>query len=300
LTLRREQLTLHGHQVTYRVGGEGPVLVLIHGIAGSSETWDSVLPALAEQHTVIAPDLLGHGESAKPRGDYSLGAFATGIRDLLTALDVDRATYVGHSLGGGIAMQLAYQFPERLARLVLVSSGGLGPEVNPMLRAVALPGAEYGLPLLFAAGMGQVANGVGKVLAALPFSPGADLEQILQSFERLGDVEARKAFVHTARSILDLQGQRVDARDRLYLAEEVPMLIVWGERDRVIPCSHGVGAHALVRGSRLELLPTAGHFPHRDEPERFVEILSGFVADTEPATVTTEDMRERVLAGPSA
>src|SRR4029453_7765057 len=132
---------VHGHDVAYRQAGEGPLLVMIHGIAGSSGTWGPVMPLLAERYTVIAPDLLGHGESAKPRGDYSLGAYASGVRDLLAVLGHERVTVVGHSLGGGIAMQFAYQFPERVERLVLVSSGGLGREVHLLLRAAALPGS---------------------------------------------------------------------------------------------------------------------------------------------------------------
>src|SRR5438105_1742084 len=127
-------ITIHGHQVAYRAAGDGPPVLLIHGIAGASTTWAHVLPLLARNQTVVAPDLLGHGESAKPRGDYSLGAYASGIRDLMAALGHDRATIVGHSLGGGVAMQFAYQFPERCERLVLVASGGLGKEVSPLLK----------------------------------------------------------------------------------------------------------------------------------------------------------------------
>ena len=140
---------IHGHQVAYRSAGSGPVMLLVHGIAGSSGTWARVMPDLAEHHTVVALDLLGHGASAKPRGDYSLGAYASGIRDLMVALGHDSATVVGHSLGGGVAMQLAYQFPERCERLVLVASGGLGKEVNPLLRVLSGPGSEYVLPLVF-------------------------------------------------------------------------------------------------------------------------------------------------------
>src|SRR3954468_10338752 len=121
-TIERVEVRLHGHRVNFNIAGQGPPLVLIHGVAGRAAQWDETMLLLADRHTVIAPDLLGHGESAKPRGDYSLGAFASGVRDLLVGLDIERATVVGHSLGGGIAMQFAYQFPERCERLVLVSS----------------------------------------------------------------------------------------------------------------------------------------------------------------------------------
>src|SRR5579872_5023041 len=160
-------LTIHGHEVGYRMAGEGPALVLVHGLAGSSTTWRAVMPALAEHHTVVAPDLLGHGESAKPRGDYSLGAHADGIRDLLVALGVERATFVGHSLGGGVAMQLAYQFPGRCERLVLVASGGLGREVSALLRAVSAPGSEYVLDVLFNSPVHDAAESVGGLLGRL-------------------------------------------------------------------------------------------------------------------------------------
>src|SRR4051794_3423267 len=134
-----EEIVLHGHRVRFHRSGEGPLLVLLHGIASTADTWSPVVAGLAARHTVIAPDLLGHGHSAKPRGDYSLGAYASGVRDLVAALGYERATVVGHSLGGGIAMQFAYQFPERIERLVLVSSGGLGGGGHAILRAAALP-----------------------------------------------------------------------------------------------------------------------------------------------------------------
>ena len=120
--IERVEVRLHGHRVNFNIAGEGPPIVLIHGVAGRAAQWDETMLLLAERHTVIAPDLLGHGESAKPRGDYSLGAFASGIRDLLVGLDIERTTVVGHSLGGGIALQFAYQFPEYVERMVLVSS----------------------------------------------------------------------------------------------------------------------------------------------------------------------------------
>ena len=293
--VRVEELELHGHRVRYRIGGEGPAIVLIHGIAGSSSTWDAVLPQLARDHTVLAPDLLGHGESAKPRGDYSLGAYASGIRDLMVALGIERATFVGHSLGGGVAMQLAYQFPERLDRLVLVSSGGLGKEVHLMLRLVALPAAEYVMPLLVAQPLRNAGGAVAAFLGRLGLRAGDDLEEIAGGFASLGDVEARQAFVHTARSIIDIEGQRVSARDRLYLAAEVPTLLIWGERDPIIPAKHGREAQREIPHSRLELFPDAGHFPYKSDPQRFVDALSAFIEETEPADVDSEQLRDQLL-----
>jgi pimeloyl-ACP methyl ester carboxylesterase len=293
--VRVEELELHGHRVRYRIGGEGPAIVLIHGITGTSGTWGEVLPDLAEGHTVLAPDLLGHGESAKPRGDYSLGAYASGIRDLMIAVGIDRATIVGHSLGGGVAMQLAYQFPERLDRLVLVSSGGLGREVHMMLRLTALPGAEYVLPLLYAEPLRNAGSAVTAFLSRLGLRVGPDLEEIGRGFASLADVDARQAFIHTARSIIDFDGQRVSARDRLYLSEGVPSLLIWGENDPIIPADHGREAQREMPGSRFELFPGAGHFPYRSDPRRFVASLSEFIAETDPADLTTAEIRDLVL-----
>jgi pimeloyl-ACP methyl ester carboxylesterase len=293
------EISLHGHTVTYREAGThsgGPVLVLLHGIAGSGQTWDAVLPWLGERFTVIAPDLLGHGSSAKPRGDYSLGAYASGVRDLLAALGHDSATVVGHSLGGGIAMQFAYQFPERLERLVLVDSGGLGREVAMLLRSVALPGAEWVLPLLAGARLDDAGTLVARLLAKVGLRAGSDLEELARGFASLKDAGARAAFVHTVRSVIDTGGQRVDASDRLYLAAEVPTLLVWGGRDFIIPVEHGRAAHRKMPGSRLEILPDAGHFPHRDDPHRFVSLLTDFIAGTPPAQVDAGRLRERLLA----
>jgi pimeloyl-ACP methyl ester carboxylesterase len=279
------EITLHGHRVLFRSAGSGPALVLVHGITSTSATWANVLPYLAEHFTVIAPDLLGHGESAKPRGDYSLGAYASGIRDLLLALGHERATFVGHSLGGGVAMQLAYQFPEHCERLVLVSSGGLGREISALLRAASLPGSELVLPFLVddrVVGAGRL---MGGFLDRIGLRVHTDVGEVLRGHASLSDGEARAAFLHTLRPIVDIRGQRVDATDRLYLAESIPFLIVWGERDPIVPADHGRAAHRLVANSRLEIFPTAGHFPHLDDPLRFVRVLSDFILTTEPSHV---------------
>jgi pimeloyl-ACP methyl ester carboxylesterase len=290
------ELVLHGHRVSYRSGGEGPVLVLLHGITSSSASWEPVLPLLAEHFTVVAPDLLGHGESAKPVGDYSLGAYACLVRDIMLALGHDRATVVGHSLGGGVAMQLAYQFPELIERLVLVSSGGLGREVSIALRAATLPGAELVLPLLASQPLVRVGEAVARGFGLIGFRTGADLGEIARGIRSLSDLGARQAFVHTARSVIDVGGQRVDATDRLYLAEAVPAMLVWGERDPIIPAVHGVRAHKLMLGSRLEIFEGAGHFPHLQDPLRFVRCLRDFAASTEPAEASLERARELMLA----
>ncbi len=279
------QVVLHGHRVFFRSAGSGPVVVLVHGITSTSATWAKVLPYLAERYTVIAPDLLGHGESAKPRGDYSLGAYASGIRDLLIALGHERATFVGHSLGGGVAMQLAYQFPEHCERLVLVSSGGLGREISALLRAASLPGSELLLPLLVDERILGFGRGAGRVLGRIGLRVHTDLGEVLRGHASLSNREARAAFLNTLRTIVDFGGQRVDASDRLYLAQAIPFLIVWGERDPIIPVEHALTAHRLVPGSRLELFPDAGHFPHLDDPLRFVRVLIDFIDSCDPAQI---------------
>jgi pimeloyl-ACP methyl ester carboxylesterase len=288
MTLTPKEIELHGHRVSYRSGGSGPALLLLHGVANSSATWESVAPGLAEHFTLIAPDLLGHGESATPRGDYSLGAHASGARDVLTALGLERATVVGHSLGGGIAMQFAYQFPERSERLVLVSSGGLGREVHLLLRAAALPGADYVLPALTSAGLLRVGRGVGGLLRRLRLAPGGDLEVLAQGFASLDNAGSRQAFLHTVRSVIEPSGQRVSAHDRLDLAGLLPSLIVWGEKDSIIPVEHGEAAHAAMPGSRFEVFPGAGHMPHDTDPERFASLLIEFCSTTEPARLTAD------------
>jgi pimeloyl-ACP methyl ester carboxylesterase len=292
-----KEIELHGHRVAYRCAGEGPAIVLVHGITSTSATWELVMPYLATRFTVIAPDLLGHGQSAKPRGDYSLGAYASGVRDLMVSLGHESATFVGHSLGGGVVMQLAYQFPERCERLVLVDSGGLGREVNILLRAATLPLSELVLPLLVNTRLLGAGRSVGRLFGRLGLRAGTDMAELARGHASLEDPEARAAFVHTLRTIVDPLGQRVNASDRLYLAENVPFMLIWGEHDPIIPVEHGILAHELVPSSRLELFQEAGHFPHIDEPQRFLDVLLDFIDSTEPADVDPERWREMLKSG---
>ena len=294
-----EKLTqrLHGKDIAYRRSGAGPAVLLVHGITNDSQSWEPVLRRLAREHDVIAPDLPGHGDSARQRGDHSLGAHASILRDLVHAVGIERVTLVGHSLGGGVAMQFAYQFPEMVERLALVSSGGLGREVSPLIRSAALPGAEQVLPLLTAQPLMDAGQWVASAFARLGFKPGADLAEVSRGLASLGDTERRAAFVRTVRSVISPFGQRVSATDRLYLAEHLPFLIVWGDRDPIIPVAHGHATHEAVPHSRLEVFEGSGHFPHLDDPERFSELLSGFIATTEPAEYDRETLRNRLLAG---
>jgi pimeloyl-ACP methyl ester carboxylesterase len=293
--LQMKTATVHGRPVAYAELGEGPVLLLIHGIAGEWENWREVIEPLARQHTVIAPDLPGHGASAPGGGDYSIGAMAASLRDLLVTLGHERATLVGHSLGGGVAMQLAYQFPEMVERLVLVSSGGLGPEVSIVLRAAALPGAD---PFISAtAGLGKrVGATVGRGLSAIGLRPNADVAEVLRGYASLTDPDRRGAFLATLRSVIGTGGQRVDATDRLYLAELLPVLIVWGARDSIIPVRHGEDAHRAIPGSRLEIFDDVGHLPQLEAPGRFIAVLERFLRETEPAHFDRDEWLERFRA----
>jgi pimeloyl-ACP methyl ester carboxylesterase len=277
------EVLLHGRRVAFRRMGAGPVLLLIHGMAGSSRTWEPVLPLLTDRFTVIAPDLPGHGRSDPAQGDYSLGAYASVLRDLLAVLELDRATIVGHSLGGGIAMQFAYQYPERCDRLVLVDSGGLGREVSWLLRAMALPGAELTMPVLFPGFAREWGGAVERFFRARGIR-WARASESWRAYASLTGPENRRAFVHTVRAVIDPGGQSVSAVDRLYLTSEIPTLIIWGDQDRIIPLAHAHAAHQAMPGSRLAIIEGTGHFPQAEEPARFARIVAEFVDETEPST----------------
>jgi pimeloyl-ACP methyl ester carboxylesterase len=280
--------------VIYRIAGDGPPVVLIHGMVNSSRHWEAVALRLAERYMVIAPDLIGHGDSATPRGDYSLGAHAASIRDLLAVIGIDRATLVGHSLGGGVAMQFFYQFPQRTERLVLVSSGGLGREVSPLLRSAVLPGASA---LLSVAAHRRVVSALahaGERLRDRGASRGVYLQAVARALRPLEEPGAREAFVQTLRSVIDVRGQRVSARDRLYLLAGLPTLIVWGERDNTIPLSHGRDAHRAIPGSSFATLPRAAHFPHLEDPAGLALALADFLQTTQPGRIDDADWGELI------
>jgi pimeloyl-ACP methyl ester carboxylesterase len=290
------EVDLHGHRVIYRAIGSGPPVVLIHGMVNSSRHWRDVALRLADRHTVIAPDLIGHGDSATPRGDYSLGAHAAAIRDLLVSIGVGPATVVGHSLGGGVAMQYFWQFPERVERLALVSSGGLGPDVSPMLRGAALPGAN---------GLIRLAAGP-RVLGTLDRSAewldrrgsrrAPYVRAVVRAMRPLEHAGGRKAFVETLRSVIDVRGQRVSAVDRLYLLGPVPSLIVWGERDHTIPIAHGLAAHEAIPNSSFATLPRAAHFPHLEDPEGLAGALADFIAGTRPHRLSEDEWGDLIAS----
>jgi len=290
--MKHLRIPIHDHEVSCLTDGEGPVLVLVHGMAGSASAWKHVLPALARRFTVVAPDLLGHGSSAKPRSEYSVSGHANVLRDLLAALGHERVTLVGQSFGGGVVMQMAYQYPEHCERLVLVSSGGLGREVSGLLRALSLPGAEHLFPLFCSPALRDMGQRIVDGLSRIGLRPSPSAEEAWRSYASLADRDTRRAFFRTLQAVIDAGGQSVSARDRLYLASEVPTLIVWGRDDGLIPVDHAVAAHEAIPGSRIELFDRVGHFPHCEAPERFVEVLLDFIDATQPARLSPQMRRE--------
>ena len=296
--------TIHGYRRAVRIAGDGPPLLLIHGISDNSETWSDVIPHFAASHRVIAPDLLGHGRSDKPRADYSVAAYANGLRDLLTVLGVERATIVGHSLGGGVAMQFAYQFPHLVERLVLVGTAGIRADVHPVFRLASLPGVASVLQLLQLPGATPLLGLLGRQAAALYTATGAssasimhDAVDALRVLQGQSDVMGHRAFVKTLRAGADWRGQTITILDRCYLTEHVPVQIVWGARDAVIPVSHARLAHAAMPGSRLEIFDDAAHFPFRDDPLRFVRLVEQFIDSTQPAVFDESVWRESLAEG---
>ena len=289
-----QAIEVDGDRVVYRVAGEGPVLLLVHGLAGSAMTWRHVMAPLAERFTVIAPDLLGQGESDKPRGEYSLGAHVDTLRDLLDALGHERATFVGQSLGGGVAMQLAYQYPERCERLVLVNSGGLGREVSVILRMLTLPGTEFVFPLVCTPRLRDVASRVATVLGRAGLRSTPAREEMWRSYASLTNAESRHAFFRGLRDVIDWRGQAVSALGRLHHTEKLPTLIIWGARDPFIPVTHARVAHEAIAGSRLVIFEGVGHYPHCEAPERFVETIVDFIESTEPARLPMRSSNRRI------
>jgi pimeloyl-ACP methyl ester carboxylesterase len=300
MPFERRETEIHGRRITYRCAGEdGPLMLLVHGITQDSTTWAGVAEELQGRARLVAPDLPGHGESENPPGDHSLGAYASALRDLLFAIEEERVTVVGHSLGGGVALQFSYQFPDMIQRLVLVDSGGLGRDVSPILRAATLPGADLVLSLATSDAVQKVVGSIGRGLSRFGLQAGTDLREVGRGLRGLDRPESRHAFLRTVHAVISPSGQAVSARDRLYLAEHVPTLIVWGARDRIIPIHHGAVAQQRVPGAQLRVIEDAGHFPHLDRPRAVAELISRFLDETEPADVPREEWGRLLREGPN-
>jgi pimeloyl-ACP methyl ester carboxylesterase len=294
-----QKVTIHGHRRAFVRMGRGPALLLLHGLGCDHTTWLPVIEQLAKKYTVIAPDLLGHGESDKPRADYSVGGYANGMRDLLTVLDIDKVTVVGHSLGGGVAMQFAYQFPERTERMILVAPGGLGQEVTPMIRAVTLPGFHAVMAALTLPGVRHVGMAGMRALSRSGMAITHDLDEVAAIYDTFKDPKARRAIAHVVRAVVDTRGQLVTMVDRAYLTQAMPMLVVWGSEDKVIPVKHAKTASVVAPGAVVEVLGNSGHFPHKDHPERFVKVVNDFIRSTQPATYHRGRWRQLLRNGPA-
>ncbi len=293
--MERQTISVHGHQISYRTGGSGPVVLLIHGMAGSSAAWKPILEDLGQHATYVAPDPPGHGYSDKPRADYSLGAQASFLRDLLAALGHGSATVVGTSLGGGIAMQFSYQHPERCERLVLVGAGGLGEEVSPLLRLLAVPGLDLVMPVAFLPFIRTGVEAMTSWFGKFGLAPKPKTNEMWRAYTSLMEPETRKAFNQTLRSVIDLKGQRVSAMDKLYLAADIPTLIIWGDEDPIIPISHAHDAHEMIDGSRLEVMEGCGHFPYAEHPRQFTKLVVDFMNSTTAASIHSADLN-RILS----
>ena len=299
LTPTLEYRTIHGYRRAFRVAGTGPAILLIHGIGDNSTTWQTVQSKLAQRFTVIAPDLLGHGKSDKPRADYSVAAYANGMRDLLSVLDIERVTVIGHSLGGGVAMQFAYQFPQLVERLILVGAGGVTKDVNIALRIASVPMGSEALALLRLPMVLPALQVIGRVGGALFGSTGVgrDLPEVVRILADLPEPTASSAFARTLRAVVDWRGQVVTMLDRCYLTESVPVQLIWGSRDSVIPVEHAKMAHSAMPGSQLEVFEGSGHFPFHDDPDRFVELVEKFIDSTEPAVYDQDVLRDLLRTG---
>lgn len=277
-----QTISLHGNSLNYIDSGTGDAVLFVHGLLGSHRNWRDLVDRIDDTHRLIVPDLFGHGSSAKPQGDYSLGAHAGMLRDLLDALGIDKVTLVGHSLGGGISLQFCYLFPERVERLVLVGSGGLGREVIPILRAATLPGAEWVLPIIASTRVRGGVETIGRGLARVGWRASQDMRAAWEGFTALSDADSRRAFLATTRAVIDPGGQSVAASDYLPDLADVPVLVVWGTNDMVIPAMHAERAKEAIPGCRVELFDGAGHYPHLDDPDRFAALLGNFIAKTGP------------------
>ena len=268
--LDRRTAVLPGLDLSYvELRGQGAPLVLLHGVGSSIDSWGDIPQRLAAQgRTVVAVDLLGHGGSSAGNGDFSLGSHASAVRDLLDHLGHEGPLHiVGHSLGGGVALQFAYQFPDRIASMTLVSSGGLGPDVGAPLRAASLPGSELVLRAVCSRSIVRTMSRSGVVLGSVGIRPKMLTSRSIAKLEALRDGRRLAGFLSTVRSVVGPDGQRVCALDKMQGLDPHRVLIVWGDRDPMLPMAHGLEAHERLPGSRLVVVPGAGHHPHNDDPD---------------------------------
>jgi pimeloyl-ACP methyl ester carboxylesterase len=285
--IRRRTAALPGHEIAYvELPGTGVPVVLVHGVGSSIDTWGDIPQRLAAAgRTVVAVDLLGHGGSGVGNGDFSLGANASAIRDLLEHLGHERIHLVGHSLGGGVSLQLAYQFPHLLESLTLISSGGLGADVGVSLRAASLPGSELVLRAACSPRSVRTARWVAARLAKHGVDSEALNPRALAKLEDMRDARRLAAFLSTVRSVVGPEGQRVSALAKMSGLDPSRVLIIWGDQDPMLPMQHGVDAHALLPGSRFVVVEGASHHPHTHAPQLVVDEILAHTVDRRVAAV---------------
>ena len=276
--ITRSDVLVGGRVLSYlQAGAVGdPVVLLLHGLASDSETWDRAIePLAARGFRVLALDLIGHGRSDKPDGSYLLPDLAASVRDFLTAVGVASATLCGHSLGGAIAMAVASEYPSVVDALVLVSAGGLGREVHPLLRAAALPAAPLVLRAVTRPRLRRLYSDA-RVHRALRLTDD-NLVNLRRAGRAIGAADGRSSFFASLRGVIEPGGQRGSFVDMGLLSPDLLTLFVWNEGDPVIPVAHARAAHAHLPGSRLVVFPGGGHEPHRRNAARFAEEVAAFL-----------------------
>jgi pimeloyl-ACP methyl ester carboxylesterase len=278
------EVTLHGHLVSYiQETGAGTPVLLVHGVGSSIETWGEIPQLLnRDGRPVVAVDLLGHGGSSLGNGDFSLGANAAVLRDLLHHLGYERAHLVGHSLGGGICLQFSYQFPDMVESLTLISSGGLGPQVGLYLRAATLPGADLVIATATRPGLLSIADKVRGRLVARGVESEVLSARVMDRVKALSEPKRRKAFLATVKSVVGPRGQTVSALEKMKSLDGRKVLIIWGDKDNMIPIAHGYQAHEILEGSTMVVLPNAGHQPHVNEPYEVAQAIQSHLVLVSP------------------
>jgi len=281
VTVEKQDVEIDGLPIRYLAGGEGPSLVLLHGAGDNALDWRWVMPTLAATHRVYAPDLPGSPDSARPAADYSPAFFERFVAAFVDALDIGRATFVGNSLGGLIALRLALSEPERAGALVLVDSAGLGRAVNPAFTSVNVPGlGEAALPF-WRTPVGAYQRAWGRTALLFAHPPGSVPREWVAEQCRLalspGYLEAHLAVLRTQ---VGFGGQREVLVDQLPLLE-IPTLVVWGAGDRVFPESQARVAAARLQEGSLAVVPDCGHMPHVECPDRFLAALDDFLGRRE-------------------
>lgn len=289
LGVRDCRVTVDGMRTQYLEAGVGPPLLLLHGYEQSATSWRWVIPALARTHRVLALSLPGHGDTDPAVGGYAPGRdLAPFVAGFLEALAVGSFDVVGNSVGGAVALRLALAEPRRVRTLTLVSSAGLGRDVNPLLVLAGLPVMGELAILISRVPGGDLLRTTmsAAMLFAQPWRvPGEFVAEQHALGRRAGQLEAATA---TARALFDVSGQREVLLDHLHTLT-MPTLVVWGGCDYVLPAYQAQAAVDRLPRGRLSLFPGCGHLPHVERPERFAAVLGEFLTAHQhtPATSRT-------------